>query len=556
MEGCFLLNSKICTAILLLLVIIFTVLIRLPYLNVPLERDEGGYAYIAWRMEQGELPYKDVYDNKPPLIYFIYLLIFKIFGYSVKAIHSFLLLWVLAEVLLIYKFSQKIFQKNSIALLAAAIFAVITSEPGVFGGTANTEIFMLLPLIGSYVFLLLAEEEQNPRWLFLCGALNGIAFMIKPVAFYNFAGAVIYLSFVTFKKHDLNNLGKKYFYSVIGFIVIPILILVYFWWRDAARELIYWVFSYNLDYMSVGGSIWSKEALSSFWRRFSFILTGDILFWAFGLYAFVLLLRKNVEVAVLLMTWLVMSFFGVASGKRFFPHYFIQILPPLAVGAAWGIWYFVSRQMKVIKNKGIRNSLIYCLAAGVIILPLKANYKYLFIYTPDQISERIYNENPFVAARQIASYLAAQTLPADTIAILGSEPEILYYAQRKSATKYIYFHHVLWRKTLAEVLQKQKEVIIEIENNNPQYLIAVNIDTSVGKKEDTPDYLFNKMRQVIKDEYSLAGFVSINSGATSYVFGQENVKKHAESLRLEQQHIMIYKRYASHSILYIDKKKQ
>lgn len=549
------LRLKIWTAILLLLVVIFTALIRFPYLNVPLERDEGGYAYIAWRMDQGELPYKDAYDNKPPLIYFIYLLIFKVFGYSAKAIHSFLLLWVVAEVLLIYKFCRQLFHKESIALLAAAIFAFLTSEPGVFGGTANTEIFMLLPLVGSYVFLLKAKEEQNPRWLFLCGVLNGVAFMIKPVAIYNFAGAIVYFSFLTFKKHEFNSLGKKLCHSIIGFMAVPILILIYFWWKGAATELIYWTFAYNLDYMSVGGPIMSREALSSFWRRFSFILKGDILFWVFCLYAFVLLLRKNAEAAVLLMAWLVMSFFGVASGKRFFPHYFIQIIPPLAVGAAWGMWYLISVQMKAIKDPGLRRSLIYSLVAGIIILPLKANYKYLFIYTPDQIPKLIYNVNPFVAARQVASYLAAQTSPADTIAILGSEPEILYYAQRKSATKYLYFHHILWRKTSAEVLQKQKEAITEIANSNPQYLVAVNIDASVGKKRDTPDYLFDKMRQIIKDRYSLEGFVSINSESTSYVFGQEQVKKYSESLKLEQRHIMIYRRNASHNILYIDKKK-
>ncbi len=48
-------------------------------------------------------------------------------------------------------------------------------------------------MIGSYVFLLKAEEEQKLRWLFLCGVINGIAFMIKPVAIYNFAGVAIYI---------------------------------------------------------------------------------------------------------------------------------------------------------------------------------------------------------------------------------------------------------------------------------------------------------------------------------------------------------------------------
>jgi hypothetical protein len=34
--------------------------------------------------------------------------------------------------------------------------------------------------------------------------------------------------------------------------------------------------------------------------------------------------------------WLFASFLGVSPGGRFFGHYFNQILPPLALLAAWG----------------------------------------------------------------------------------------------------------------------------------------------------------------------------------------------------------------------------
>ncbi|MDD5492386.1 MAG: glycosyltransferase family 39 protein [bacterium] len=526
------LSPKVWTAIALFLVIVFTFLIRVPYLNVPLERDEGGYAYIAWRMGQGELPYKDIYDNKPPGIYYIYFIILKFFGSTARAIHLFLCGWVVLEVLLLYKLSSNLFNNKTIGLISAAIFSLVSSEPGVLGSAANTEIFMLLPVIGSYVILLRAERSGTKRTFFICGLLQGLAFMIKPVSIFNFTGILIYLFYKARGHKQYQAFFKQVWASVLGFLAMPLLFLLYFLCQGAAADFVQWAFSYNLDYLSVGGARWSGEVFLAFWRRFSFILKSDLIFWLFCLYAIILLFRQKTGAAVLVTVWLALSFVGVASGKRFFPHYFLQIMPPLAVAAAWGIW----------QASGIKRYLTYAFAAGIIIIPLQANYKYLFLFTPDQISERIYTVNPFVEAGQIASYLSTRTLPSDTIAILGSEPEILFYARRKSATRYIYFHHILWRQTPAAVLEAQKEAVAEIENNDPRYLVAVNINASVGKNDDTPDYLFIKMRQIIKDKYCLDGFVSMKRGATSYVFGRERVERSTGTSDPGQQQIMIYKR--------------
>ena len=46
--------------------------------------------------------------------------------------------------------------------------------------------------------------------------------------------------------------------------------------------------------------------------------------------------------------------------------------------------------------------------------------------------------NPFVECPVIAEYLKKNTGPDDTIAVLGSEPEIFFDARRRSATGYIY----------------------------------------------------------------------------------------------------------------------
>src|SRR5262249_5580056 len=76
----------------LFFVLLLSLAIRIPSLHVPLDRDEGGFAYIAWDWHQGHLPYRDAFDNKPPLLYLSYRFAIALFGATPEAIHLFFLL--------------------------------------------------------------------------------------------------------------------------------------------------------------------------------------------------------------------------------------------------------------------------------------------------------------------------------------------------------------------------------------------------------------------------------------------------------------------------------
>src|SRR3989304_6048980 len=43
-------------------------------LDLPLDRDEGAYAYIGSKLIHGTVPYRDAFDHKPPGVYFFYAL--------------------------------------------------------------------------------------------------------------------------------------------------------------------------------------------------------------------------------------------------------------------------------------------------------------------------------------------------------------------------------------------------------------------------------------------------------------------------------------------------
>ena len=68
-------NSKLQTRVLPVLVSILGTIIALYPSNpnnmtLP-SRDSGVFLYIGWRFLNGDIPYRDVWDHKPPLIYFV-----------------------------------------------------------------------------------------------------------------------------------------------------------------------------------------------------------------------------------------------------------------------------------------------------------------------------------------------------------------------------------------------------------------------------------------------------------------------------------------------------
>src|SRR5512147_1379382 len=69
------------------IVIVFVAAIRIRLLQIPLERDEGEFAYIGQLMLQGHAPYSLAYNMKLPGIYAAYAAIMALFGQTTGGIH-------------------------------------------------------------------------------------------------------------------------------------------------------------------------------------------------------------------------------------------------------------------------------------------------------------------------------------------------------------------------------------------------------------------------------------------------------------------------------------
>src|SRR6478672_1224121 len=173
----------------MMLVILLVSTVRLRLREMPLERDEGEYAYSGQLILQGIPPYKLAYNMKFPGIYAAYALVMAIFGQTIVGIHLGLLLVNAATILLIFLLGRRLV--NSIAGLAAAMtYAVLSVSPSVLGLAAHAEHFVMLPALGGMLLLLNESDRRNFERLFVSGLLFGTSLLMKqPAVFLVLFGA-------------------------------------------------------------------------------------------------------------------------------------------------------------------------------------------------------------------------------------------------------------------------------------------------------------------------------------------------------------------------------
>jgi 4-amino-4-deoxy-L-arabinose transferase-like glycosyltransferase len=163
---------------LLLFVLVAVFFLRLPLLDMPLERDEGGFAYIAKMMLGDKNLYTDLHDSKLPLLYIIYAVIIKLFGYNAIGIHLGLLVFNTATILVIYYYISSIFNRN-IGLMTSILYAIQSLNPLMLGfATHATQLLMLPVSVGLWLHYRAIKSEKIGL-MFLAGFFIGLSFLIK-----------------------------------------------------------------------------------------------------------------------------------------------------------------------------------------------------------------------------------------------------------------------------------------------------------------------------------------------------------------------------------------
>jgi tetratricopeptide (TPR) repeat protein len=201
----------------------------------------------------------------------------------------------------------------------------------------------------------------------------------------------------------------------------------------------------------------------------------------------------------------IFSFLTVCPGYYFRPHYFICLLPAVTLLA--GLAVSASGQWLARRKKSPwLRYLPFGLAAIACAQSLYADHAVYFSLSPREACKAVYANSAFPEAIDIARYIEQNTRQDQPIAVIGSEPEIYFYAHRHSSTSYIYTYPL--RESQPFALKMQEEMTRQIGQNPPAYLVFISDpDSWWNGKPGSSDVLNDWVIGYVNTNMQLVGLV-------------------------------------------------
>ncbi len=313
-------------------IILFTVAIRLPSLLHPQPIDsEAMYSVVANEIVDGGRPYADAVERKPPLLFWTYAVVFKIAGkFNWKALHIVALVWTLCAMVGLYVIGRDLFDRNA-GLIAAFFYSVFQPWWTWKNLTFDSEMLMNLPIIWAWAIAFGRGSSRLRPELFAAGALLGLAFLLKQPAAIAAVPLGIYLLLPSYRASrgftPTNSIIQATMLT-LGFFAALGLVTIMLWKQGIVHDAFYWTIADH----DVPHVFWQKGIVNTL------IFLGTCLPLLFGA---IMACRDKSEIwtgkmaeRTALLGLLAASAIGAAAGGRFYPHYYVQLIPPLALLAA------------------------------------------------------------------------------------------------------------------------------------------------------------------------------------------------------------------------------
>lgn len=489
--------------LLLAVALLFSLGVRCRLLEFPLERDEGEYAYAGQLILHGVPPYQLAYNMKLPGVYLAYAAGMAVFGQTVAGVHLTLIVANLAAIALVFFLAKDLFGPLA-GGFAAMTYSLLALGPWVLGMAAHATHFVaLFGVAGAWMLwrAIIAERKQKIL-LFAAGLLLGIAFLMKQqgVFLMVFGGLAVAIYDLTRQPRSWKKLAVDLPLFVVGAILPYAVTCLWLWHAGVFDKFWFWTVDYASQYVQ-------RIPLSAAWTCFSDNFGKGILPWCWPLWlaTFGGLVSVGLAKVDRRAKWFAYGFFAfafacVCPGFLFRQHYFIAWLPAVAIFAGAACSQLIHLAMKPqeaktpvqTQSRGKQasmqraagrqavaapkfNGLLWFLALVVLAgfgIAINGAKDFFFFIPPKLLCQAIYSPNPFVESQEIADYIRQHSEPNQSIAVLGSEPQLYFLSHRVSATGYIYTYALMEKQDFASKMQK--EMVREIEKTKPEFVVYVS----------------------------------------------------------------------------------
>jgi len=419
------------------------VLVRLPFIGAPLTADEGGYAEVARLWDRGATLYRDIWVDRPQGLVLIFRGVLQI-GSSTDTIRAVAAvvgaLSVLATMLLAYRLTGR----RTTALAGGLLMATFGASPFLESFTLAGELLASFAALLSLLAFAAWQRRRSLGWLLAAGLLSGCAVMIKQSGFDAALAIAAYLLWTERRR------AARPVAALVGSAAVPVVagllaaVSLHAWWfavvgyRGSGDSLVTGSFAHRLDLL--------QQSLPSTTKGLGLLALLAILGW-----------RGS---PLLVRLWLGATAIGVLGGGNFHFHYYLQLVPPLAILAGAGVDRLLAQRARLLAA-GMAAAAI---ATVVLTVPLAFD-------SARAQAEAIWPGDPHLQHdAAVVRYVKAHTRPGQKILVVWAAADVYFLADRVPAIPYMWIRNIQAIPGAREGAQRAlaaKEPALVVESQKP-----------------------------------------------------------------------------------------
>lgn len=477
---------------------------------LPMGGDHGNYAYAAWAWIDGAAPYRDVLVWRPPITVFVYGIAHAIFGHSMVGIRLIDLLWQAVTACVLAGIVHEETRDRRASVFTGVGYALIYYHFD-FWHSAQTDGWLALPMALGVWWAVRATDRADWRPMLLAGVAVGVATFLK---YPGLAAAlpVAYL-IVTRQRSRIWSLSGTFAagLALVGVTIVAWLLVSGAWGAFLHHHLE--VLPRYVQFSSSGRG-WSGVV------QFGTILVRapmmQVLFWSgvVGTVGWLVWgIRRISEGSaaseeelgavddlgfrLLVVAWLFAAFLVCYTQGKFFEYHFLPLAAPVAIMGGVAFRQFTRR---LPAYAGVA---VFVAIVSVISSMPKSNgapsLRDWWSVSSGEVSMVEYWMSsefirPNVSVREnilLVRWLLEQTDSKDRVFIWGRVPMVNYWAQRKSATRYIYNYPFRYPWSAPE---RNEDLLEGLRDTKPEIFVISSQDATYRASGSARD-----SRQVFRD---------------------------------------------------------
>jgi len=455
-------------------------------------RDSGVFLYVGWRFLSGAIPYRDVWDHKPPLIYFVDAFGLTLTPHSLWGVWFLRIIFILFTLLMVYKLLHREFGIYS--ALAGTIILISGLLTILEKGNVTEEYALVFQALGFWLFINAWKKDFPIRSSFWIGLLGGLAFNFKQTTIgiwltYGFFLLVIRLIQRKTPFKDLLAL-------LMGGFVPSVVLVIYLATQHALTDFWEQAFLYNFVYIGKHEGI--RRLIPVFLKGFLYLQNGWVLYlsvlgWLMGL-GYVWVKRKAfAEIHPLILVALInlpIEIILITISGRSILHYYLTPLPVMAILAGTLVY---TVPFLVGKIPHMDSQKIQRWGPGIVLAIILLGQFGQVQYYPQYVS--ILSDNDYAP---VIDYVSKNTNEGDQILLIGAESVVNFLARREAPTRYVYQYPLalLGRRPMFE------EYFNQILANKPTLIIDTRGRSRLDDKLYTP---LQKRSKIVRDGVKYLG---------------------------------------------------